>query len=443
MLKKVKRILTGVIASAMVLSSVGCGFGKSTAYALTVDGYQVKAGVYIYYSYTALQEAKNLAKKSNEELDVEDEKALENVQIEGKSFTQWVEDKATSSCAEHVAVIKKFDEMKLSLDAKDVDSINSYAENTYDENPETYKDNGIGEESLKEIMTNTYKSQEIFNALYGNDGTEGVKESDVKDFYVENNARVKYIGLDLHDAEGNDLDATSKKEITDMANDFLSRAKNAASEQDMLDEFDTMQDEYDKYVSDKAAEASGTPVTTAAVTTVTTTVTTTVATTVAQTAADDENADNSATTVVSDASSDGAVTTVAAAEDAETTTTTLPYGNETIIPVVTTDENTKEDDITYTPSKTFYDWVYNTAKTGTPEIIEDEDTMYVAVRLDIKERLTDDDLWSESGIESTRFSMFSDDLQDKIDSWVASYTIDKNEKAYKRYNPFDVKTDSE
>mgnify|MGYP003213735813 CR=1 FL=1 len=58
MLKKAKKILTGIIASAMVLSCAGCGTGKSTAYALTVDGYQVKAGVYIYYQYTAFQEAK-------------------------------------------------------------------------------------------------------------------------------------------------------------------------------------------------------------------------------------------------------------------------------------------------------------------------------------------------------------------------------------------------
>ena len=71
----------------------------------------------------------------------------------------------------------------------------------------------------------TYKSNEIFEALYGENGTEGVKEEDVKNFYIENNARVKYIGLDLHDSEGNDLDEAGKKEITDMADDFLKRAK--------------------------------------------------------------------------------------------------------------------------------------------------------------------------------------------------------------------------
>ena len=63
MLKKAKKILTGIIASAMVLSCAGCGTGKSTAYALTVDGYQVKAGVYIIISILRFRKPKILLKK--------------------------------------------------------------------------------------------------------------------------------------------------------------------------------------------------------------------------------------------------------------------------------------------------------------------------------------------------------------------------------------------
>lgn len=448
MLKKAKKILTGIIASAMVLSCAGCGTGKSTAYALTVDGYQVKAGVYIYYQYTAFQEAKNLATKENQKLDVTDEKALKKVKINNKNFLQWVEDKTTTACAEHVAVIKKFDEMNLSLDESDLDSIESNVESAYENNPAMFEGNGIGEESLKEIMTNTYKSNEIFEALYGEGGTEGVKEEDVKNFYIENNARVKYIDMDLHDSEGNDLDETGKKEITDMADDFLKRAKNAGSTDKMLEEFDAMQEEYDKYVADKAAEAAGEETTTEAATEATTEATTTTSVEISSetSASDNETAsENEAdvTTAINkeSSSSESTTTSVSGSEQAETTTTN-PYANETIISVVTTDENTKEEDVRYTPSKVFYDWVYNDAKTGIPEIIEDEDTLYVAVRLDITERMTDDDLWSETSAKSTRFNMFSDDLQDKLNEWVASYSIDKNEKAYKRYDPFDFKTES-
>ena len=105
MLKKFKRIIAAAISSVMILTSVGCTTGKNTAYALTVDGYQVKAGVYIYYSYTALTEAKNLAAKQDENLDVSDEKSLKKIKIEGKDFLTFVKDKTTESCVDHVAVI--------------------------------------------------------------------------------------------------------------------------------------------------------------------------------------------------------------------------------------------------------------------------------------------------------------------------------------------------
>ena len=161
---------------------------------------------------------------------------------------------------------------------------------------------------------------------------------------------------------------------------------------DNKDQFDKMQEEYDQYVSDKAAEAKGEEATTEAATTTeaeTTETTTTVA-------ADDKNTDSDAeeTTAAEDseenASETTTVTTNAPEEETttETTTTTSPYANEKIIAVVTTDKDTKEEDVTYTPSKTFYDWVYNTAKTGVPEIVKDDDTIYVAVRLDITERMT-------------------------------------------------------
>ncbi|MGN0613679.1 MAG: hypothetical protein ACI4JB_07225, partial [Porcipelethomonas sp.] len=125
-------------------------------------------------------------------------------------------------------------------------------------------------------------------------------------------------------------------------------------------------------------------------------------------------------------------------EETTTTTTTSPYANESIIAVVTTEEGTDEEDVTYTPSKTFYDWVYSdSTKENVPEIIEDEDTIYVAVKLDITKRMTEDDLWTETKVDSVRFSKFKDQFQDKLDGWVAALNIEVNDSAVDRYKPFD------
>lgn len=442
MLKKFKRIIAAVVSSVMILTSAGCTTGKNTAYALTVDGYQVKAGVYIYYSYTALTEAKNLAAKQDEKLDVKDEKALKKIKIEGKDFLTFVKDKTTESCVDHVAVMKHFDELELTLTQDELDEIDEYVESSWQNNEDMFTESGISKESIKEIMTSSYKSDAIFKAYYGEGGSENVTEDQLKDFYTENNARVKYVDMDMHDSEGNELDEAGKKELQNMADDFLKRAKSADNEKAMLEEFDKFQEEYDDYVADKAAKASGEESTEASTEPITEAETETTTTNSADETT--ENTESTETTEKTDSSENVTVTTAPESEDEETTsTTTKPYANETIIQVVTTAKESKEepDESSYKPSKKVYDWIFNDAKTGVPEIVEDEDTMYVIVRLDISERMDEDDLWSESNVDSVRYRMFSNDLQDMLDSWGEEYEVVKNDKAYKRYDPFKIKAE--
>lgn len=451
MIKKWKKVIAAVLSAAMILACPGCTVGKNTAYALTVDGYQVKAGVYIYHCYTALSEAKNLAAKQDENLNVEDEDALKNVKIEGKDFLDYVKDKATENCINHVTVMKHFDELGLTLTDESVKEISDYVEGNWDANQKMFEGNGISKESLSEVLTVSYKSDEIFKKYYGEDGLEEVKEDQLKDFYIENNARVRYIDMDMHDAEGNELDEAGKKELKDMADDFLKRAKSVSDEKEMLKKFDEFQEEYDEYVSGQAAEAAGEDEADDSITEATTAPAETEPVTEAETepeeeseASDEENTEDaepdSEEPTEAEESDETIVTTVPEAdEEADTTTTTVsPYENERIVSVVTTEAGTAEEDVNYYPSKECYKWIFEKAKTGVPEIVEDEDTLYVIVRFDIKERMVEDDLWNETTIDNTRYDMFSDDFQDMVDSWGSEYEVVKNEKAYKRYDPFDI-----
>ncbi len=394
MFRKIRKCLTAFIAAAvMMTTAAGCTMGTSTAKVITVGDYEMNAGVYIYYQNTALEEAKSLAAEENEDLDTTDQDALEACTIEGKSFLEWVNDKTLASCAEHIAVIQKFDELGLTLAQEDIDMVDDYAESVYSEEKNEYTNNGIGEESFKEILINTYKATELFDAIYGEGGSENVQESTLKENYIENNVRVKYVPLKFNDMDGNELDEAGKTEIRNLANTYLNKVKSAKDEKEMLEKFNEISDEYQEYLNEESGVMEET---TEAVTT-------------------------------------------AAEETSETTTTTTtdPYANESIIAAVTTDEETSEDELTYNPSKKFHDWAYNTAtKLNTPEIIEDEGTLYIAVKLDIEERMTEDDLWSEANMENLRFTMFSDAMQEDIDGWVASIDLKLNQDAIDRYKPF-------
>lgn len=183
-----------------------------------------------------------------------------------------------------------------------------------------FTENGISKDSIKEIMTSSYKSDAIFKAYYGEGGSENVTEDQLKDFYTENNARVKFVDMDMHDSEGNDLDEAGKKELQDMAKDFLKRAESADSEEAMLEEFDKFQEEYDDYVADKAAESSGEETTEA-----TTEPETEPETETTTTESDDEASDNTENTEATESTSsteDEAVTTAPESDNEETTSTT-------------------------------------------------------------------------------------------------------------------------
>lgn len=454
MFKNFKRIAAGLVSSAVIITSAGCTLGKNTAYALTVDGYKIKAGVYIYYTASAMSEATNLALKQDENLDTKDKDALKKIKIEGKDFVDFVKDKATENCVNHVATIKHFDELELELTETQENEIDQFVDMNWESNEDMFDKNGISKESLEEVVTSSYKSEEVFKAYYGEGGSEKIEESQLKEYYTENNARVRYIDMDLHDAEGNDLDEAGKKEIEDMANDFLKRAKAAKDEKAMLEEFDAFQEEYDEYVADQAAEAAGEEATDESTTEAPTEEETEAETTAAETEAEEDNdtesdideqvAEAATDNDVSDEETDNPVTTAPASEDAEaeTTTTVNPYANETIIHVVTTTEGQKEEDVTYNPSKECYNWIFNDAKQGVPDIVKDEHTMYVIVRLDINERMTDEDLWDEEGVEDVRYEMFSDEFQDMLDSWGDEYEVVKNKKAYKKYDPLKIETNS-
>ena len=229
---------------------------------------------------------------------------------------------------------------------------------------------------------------------------------------------------------------------------------------------DTIQEEYNAYVtsiSEEAAAATATsatdengneiPATTTATTATTTSAETTTVTTVAADAESDSEAETTADTeetvtrAAADADhSDETTTTVSGAtgeessDTTETTTTTAPYANESIITKVsTTDEKDKdnEDSINYTPSKKAYEAIFNDAKTNVPFIVEDDEAYYLIVRFDITKRMTDDDLWTEDQMKAVASRKYWDNFTDDKKEMANALNIDQqSDRALKKYDPF-------
>lgn len=459
---KWKKAAAVLAAAAVTATCAACGSG--TAYAVTIDGVQVKAGVYIYYSYASYMELTQTLQSENSDLDVSDDKVVKEQTMDGVSTETWIQNKTMEYCQRHVAIQKKFDELGLELAEEDQSSISDTIESFWESNGEVYEKNGISKDSVEQVLENTYMTNEVFLYYYDVDGEEGVTEDELKEYYEENNARVRYIQFNLTDGNGEALDDAGKSDMKAMVADYLGELEALKGDEDaMEDEMDTIQSEYNAYVtsiSEEAAAATATSATdeegneipaetTALETTAAEETTTAVAEEDAETteiAGDEESAETTAADV--DANTEEATTVsaeesdVEEAETTDTTTTTAPYANERIIAKVTTDEDTDPEDVTYTPSEKAYHFIFDEAELGVPAIVEDEEAYYLILRRDITERMTEDDLWTENQVTSVVSQKYGDAFEDMLDGWTEEQTVEKNDRAIKRYDAFDIDMES-
>ena len=65
-----------------------------------------------------------------------------------------------------------------------------------------------------------------------------------------------------------------------------------------------------------------------------------------------------------------------------------------------------------------------------------EDTIYVVIRTDLRERLTEDDLWNETYITNLQQMRYYNDFVKFMEDIADGMTIDKNKSAFRRYAPF-------
>ena len=73
-----------------------------------------------------------------------------------------------------------------------------------------------------------------------------------------------------------------------------------------------------------------------------------------------------------------------------------------------------------------------------PTLIKDEECYYVVVKMDIEDRMTDDDLWTSSAIESVRQEMYYDKFLEKLDKIAKDLPVTRNESAFRRYKVLDI-----
>lgn len=410
-MKKFNKISAAAVSIALAVTMTGCTptIGGGTSTAMSVDGYDVPAGLFIYYTMQGYSEAVNLLQEQNgTEPKLKD---VKNATINSVDSTDWIQNKATDYCVDFITIIKEFDTIGGELSQEDIESAESMAAYRFAQDSR-YDKNGISLETFESMAEMSYKEQAVFKHYYGYDGTEGCTEEELKDYFDENFARVKYVSISLVDDEGEALGEDEQRELRKMAEKYAQQVNKKSGDLNRMHELDAVKEDYDEYLAQQTTTAEGE-------TTVTTTTTTTT------------TAEN------------------------ETTTTANPYENERLLQKVTTTsaDNAADTDSTTEPveetdsekdSRLFSEFVFNELEMGKAEVYDyNDDTIYIVLRADLRERMTEDDYWSENYQDSLLEMRYYDTFVDMLDAKSEQLSVEKNSKSFRRYEPFDLVLEDE
>lgn len=248
-----KRAAAAVLAVVLAASLCGCDRGSL----MTVDGIEIRNGVYISLMQSAFNSAQE---KLDEEKEAENSEATDDTdgvvegidrtegteseetpiteeEIDGVSGSQWIKDETMKAVRRFVAVQRKCDEFGIALTEEELntlsgevnemwDTANDYVKYVYgfETLGEYYEDQGIAKESYKEIERVSQLQSKLFMHYYGKDGELAVKESEINDYLKENHAVIKLLTLDYTDASGKALETDEdKKAVKDKAQALADR----------------------------------------------------------------------------------------------------------------------------------------------------------------------------------------------------------------------------
>ncbi len=425
-MNKLYRFAAAAAAMALAASTASCSspkaitFGNGTKTAMTIDGYDVPAGVFIYNELYAYNNASyTLYSKNGEYPTVED---VKKANIESMDATDWIQNSAVDYCKDFVATEKEFEKIGGELSAEDLQAIKDGVEQQLANT--LFTDNGIGEESIRAILTNSYKQNAVFEHYYGIDAEDGCSEEELKEYFIDRTARIKYFPVSLVNEEGEAVSDDEKHELTKLIDGYIKEINSAKTNEKKLEKFDEVKAKYDEYTAKKAEEAAA--------------------------AEAEENGEEATTTTTT--------TTTSADDEVTTTTTTDPFANEVTLTKLTTttaDESADDAETTTTTAadnsaddsqkalKAYNDYVFNDLKEYTAEKYQyDENTIYVIIKGDIKERMTDDDMWSEDNVEALISERYYSDFTDRMKKIAEGMTPEKNASAFRRFSPFKLKLEN-
>lgn len=208
-----KKAAAALLCGALAVSAASCAAQQT--YPLTIDGEQIRAGIYLFQQYTAVEDAKSKLSEEQPGLDTSaDGFDYMKQTIEGKSFGDWVKDKAIEGCREYIAEKRLFASNGLTLTAEQNTSVKDNTNSIWDESNyyaqylygtdtigEFFEKMGIGKQSFKDLQEASEMRTALFDHLYGEGGELAATQDEINTALKEGYAAIEYITYQLESGD--------------------------------------------------------------------------------------------------------------------------------------------------------------------------------------------------------------------------------------------------
>jgi len=197
---KSKRVACCLLALCLILSmAAGCAYNPETV--LTVDGTDIKAGVYLYYQLMTVMS--DLATASGDDTAQPKNILNDDRDIEGVPAHEWVHNKTLEYCREHVFIEREFKRLGLSFSTVVLSSYQSTIQEQWSSSSDYLLENGVSYDSFEDVMINTnYKRSSVQEALYKYGGEKEIPKEDYDAYFREHYTRYDSLTIPLTEQVG-------------------------------------------------------------------------------------------------------------------------------------------------------------------------------------------------------------------------------------------------
>ena len=236
-MKLIKRLLAFGLAAMLCLTAAGCQ-AKDTTWIAKSGEETANTGVYMLYLINAYAQAMTkvqtdaAAEGESGASSMTDAEVLKAA-IEGLPAEEWIVNTAKKDIQRYFATNQKFDEMGLALSEDDQASIDYYASQMYAQSEEFLTQNSIGQESVKQYYANNFKTNTIFMSLYDEGGEKEIPADEVAQKFADlyNSTKVILIEKPIEETEEDgDEDESSSAAEPSSDSEAVQSAETSAEE---------------------------------------------------------------------------------------------------------------------------------------------------------------------------------------------------------------------